>query len=439
MTDSFASSQDPRNAARVAALDRYDVLDTPPEEGFDRITRLVSEWLDVPIALVTLIDEKRQWFKACVGVDFLETDLERSFCVHNMEEHTLMVVEDATTDPRFADNPLVTGEPGIRFYAGAPLVSPDGYVLGSLCAVDTRPRVAAEMKLDVLHDLANLVVSELELRVKNEALKERNRQVRTLTRQLQAAGESDRSQLSHLLQEEVQQVLQAARMKLENASTQGAIAPAARDRLGDVSANLDDAIDVIQTLLARFAPPVGNQPLRDSLEWLALKMQDNHGLNVSILGRGVLPIHDEETKTLVYQLVRELLLRVVKSTDTAEARVHLVESAGHLRITVEDNGDGFDPLDDRDESTTLQRVRARVEDLGGCVQVRTHAGAGTCVKIEIPQPSSSESADLIMRPGLGFTVRAERRTDAQRSPHDSEEPTIGSSSPGSTVSGDGSR
>jgi signal transduction histidine kinase len=257
---------------------------------------------------------------------------------------------------------------------------------------------------------------------------------------LQAAGESDRSQLSHLLQEEVQQVLQAARMKLENVSTQESLAPAARDRLADVSTNLDDAIDVIQTLLARFAPPVGNQPLRDSLQWLALKMQDNHGLNVSILGRGILPIHDEETKTLVYQLVRELLLRVVKSTNTAEARVHLVESAGHLRITVEDDGDGFDPLDDRDESTTLQRVRARVEDRGGRVQVRTHVGAGTCVRIEIPQPSSSESPDLIMRPGLGFTVRAERRTDAQRSPYDSaEEPTIGSSSSGSTVSGDGSR
>lgn len=427
MANSSVVPNGSESPARIAALNRYDVLDTPPEEGFDRITRLVADWLDVPISLVTLIDEKRQWFKACVGVEFLETDLDRSFCVHNMEANELMVVEDATADPRFADNPLVTGEPGIRFYAGAPLVSPDGYVLGSLCAIDTRPRVAADMKLEVLQDLASLVVDELELRVKNEALRERNRQVRTLTRQLQRADESDRSQLSHLLQEEVQQVLQAARMKLENASRHESIAADARDRLADVGTNLDDAIDVIQTLLARFAPPVGNQPLRDSLQWLALKMQDDHGLSVSILGRGVHPIRDEGTKTLLYQLVRELLLRVVKYTNTEEARVHIVESAGRLRITVEDDGGGFDPLlDDEEGPTTLRKVRSQVEELGGRVQVRPHAGAGTCVMIEIPQPSSPEPTDFIVRPGLGFTVRTDKLRDGAETP-DAGAPTADAS------------
>jgi len=412
MAASPASANGFDSTARMAALDRYDVLDTPPEESFDRITRLVAEWLDVPIALVTLIDDKRQWFKACLGVDFLETDLEQSFCVHNMDEDVLMVVEDATADPWFADNPLVTGEPGIRFYAGAPLVSPDGYVLGSLCAIDTRPRVAADMKLEVLRDLASLVVDELELRVKNEALKERNRQVRTLTRQLQQADESDRSQLSHLLQEEVQQVLQAARMKLENASRHDSIAADARDRLADVSTNLDDAIDIIQTLLARFAPPVGNQPLRDSLQWLALKMRDDHGLSVSILGSGGHPIRDEQTKTVVYRLVRELLLHVVKNPNAEEAHVHIVESAGCLRITVDGDEGGFGALvDDEDGPTMLQQVRSRMEELGGRVQVRSHAGAGTCVMIEPPQCSPTEPVDLIVRPGLGVTERTDPLRD----------------------------
>lgn len=431
-----ASSENVHEPARIAALNRYSVLDTPPEEGFDRITRLVSEWLDVPISLVTLIDEGRQWFKSCVGLELMETDLEQSFCVHNMQEGVLMVIEDATLDPRFSDNPLVTGEPGIRFYAGAPLVSPDGHVLGSLCAIDTRPRVADEMNLEVLHDLASLVVDELELRVKNEALKERNEQVETLTRELQKADESDRSQLSHLLQEELQQVLQAARMKLENVLGHEALDGTVRDRLADVGTNLDDSIDVIQTLLARFAPPVGNQPLRDSLQWLALKMKDDHGLSVSLLGSGTLPMGDEMTKTLIYRLVRDLLTRIVKHANTTEARVHLVESAGHIRITVEDNCDGFDPLDEDGGQTRLRRVRRRVEELGGSVQVRTHPGTGTCVTVEIPQESATASSDAPLVPGLGFTVRADRMTNAAEG-DDADDSTGNPSSPDPTVCGDG--
>jgi signal transduction histidine kinase len=426
MSASPASASPAENAARLAALGRYDVLDTPPEEGFDRITRLVAEWLDVPIALVTLIGEGRQWFKSCVGVDFVETDLERSFCVHNMEPNALLVVEDATRDPRFSDNPLVSGEPGIRFYAGAPLVSPEGYVLGSLCAIDTHPRAAADMHLEVLHDLASLVVDALELRVKNEALRARNRQVRTLTRELQRADESDRSQLSHILQEELQQVLQAARMKLENVRGDAALAASAQDRLSDVAANLDDATDVVRTLLARFAPPVGNQPLRHSLEWLALKMGDDHGLNVSVLGCGGLWTGDESTKTLIYRLVRGLLLRVVRHADTDRARVHLVESTGHLRITVEDEGPGFDPLDEGNGAARFQRMRRQVEELGGHVQVRAHAGSGTCVTIEIPQTAASVSSDGPVRSGLGFTVRADRR------PENGEAPDAVSDSAGSS-------
>lgn len=151
-------------AQRLAALRRYQILDTPPEDAFDRITRLVSHLLDVPIALITLLDHERQWFKSCIGLDTRETSREVAFCAYNLHDEEIMVVEDATRDERFADNPLVTGDPGIRFYAGAPLVTPDGHVLGSVCALDTEPRSISEAEAERLRDLAAMVVDKLELR-----------------------------------------------------------------------------------------------------------------------------------------------------------------------------------------------------------------------------------------------------------------------------------
>jgi len=382
----FLSSSD---SDRLETLARYDVLDTPPEREFDRITRLVAQLLDVPIALVTLLDEDRQWFKSCVGLDRRETKREHAFCIHNLHDESVMVVEDATKDPRFAHNPLVTDSPGIRFYAGAPLVTPNGTILGSLCAIDTTPRTVEADALDVLRDLADIVVRELELRRTNAALEDRTRQIQTLTDELKSAEETDRSRLSQLLQEELQQVLQATRMQLENVCGDDAIPAERRRRLDPVKAGLADALDLTRTLSSRFAPPVGNQPLRDSLEWLALKMKEVHGLSVAVLGSGAVSGGSEDLKTLLYQLVRELLYRVVRYADSDEARVHLIESTRHLRITVEDDGHESTSAEAvQDEWGGLDEILDDIEELGGRIHVRSSAGVGTCVTIEVPQASA---------------------------------------------------
>ena len=125
---------------RLAALYDYDVLDTPAEACFDRITRLAANHFAVPIALISLVDPVRQWFKSRVGLDASETPREISFCGHAILNDDVMQVEDATLDPRFADNPLVTAAPHIRFYAGAPLIAPGGFRLGTLCIIDRRAR-----------------------------------------------------------------------------------------------------------------------------------------------------------------------------------------------------------------------------------------------------------------------------------------------------------
>lgn len=150
--------------ARIAALRQYDILDTPREAAFDRITSLVRTVLSVPIAVVTLVDTDRQWFKSCVGLDIDSTPREISFCTHTIQSRNPMNVPDARVDPRFAKNPLVLGPPHIGSYLGVPLATAEGYNLGSLCVIDTQPREFRPEQVDVLKSFAALVMDELELR-----------------------------------------------------------------------------------------------------------------------------------------------------------------------------------------------------------------------------------------------------------------------------------
>ncbi len=148
-------------AARLDTLRRLNVLDTPPEERFDRLTRLAKRLFDVPIALVSLVDADRQWFKSRQGLDVTETPRDLSFCGHAILGSEIMVVTDACCDERFANNPLVTGDPKIRFYAGFPLSAANGGKLGTLCLIDRAPRAMSEDDVRLLDDLATMVEEEL--------------------------------------------------------------------------------------------------------------------------------------------------------------------------------------------------------------------------------------------------------------------------------------
>lgn len=148
-------------AQRLAALRSLLILDTPSEERFDRFIAFARQEFQVPIALLSLVDESRQWFKARAGIDACETTRDISFCGHAVHARSTLVVEDTLDDSRFADNPLVTGDPKIRFYAGAPLVMPSGHALGTLCLIDTRPRQLDATDLAILHSLRDLAVADL--------------------------------------------------------------------------------------------------------------------------------------------------------------------------------------------------------------------------------------------------------------------------------------
>jgi phosphoribosyl 1,2-cyclic phosphodiesterase/DNA-binding response OmpR family regulator len=147
---------------RLTSLQALKILDTGQEDRFDRVTRLAAALFNVPVALVSLVDANRQWFKSRHGLDAAETSRDASFCAHVVYDRQPMIVPDTFQDPRFADNPLVLGEPRIRFYAGAPLILQNGRCVGSLCLIDTRPRFMGESDLARLHDLTELAIQELE-------------------------------------------------------------------------------------------------------------------------------------------------------------------------------------------------------------------------------------------------------------------------------------
>lgn len=188
-------------ARRLKVLWQYDVLDTIPEELFDDLTELAAGICGAPIALISLVDEDRQWFKSKVGVTINETSRDISFCAHAIKGQDLFIIPDATKDLRFANNPLVTSDPKIRFYAGAPLIAPDGEALGTLCVIDKVPRELSSEQQQALRVLARHVMTQLELRRHAKDLAEAHK-AREATKdeldKVQAENEKLKNQLKKL-------------------------------------------------------------------------------------------------------------------------------------------------------------------------------------------------------------------------------------------------
>ncbi len=151
-----------QEAARLEALRQYRILDTPAEQAYDDITAIAAFICNVPIALISLVDADRQWFKSKVGLDVSETSRDVSFCAHAILDNQVMIIDDAHQDKRFVDNPLVTCAPGIRFYAGVPLITPSEQSIGTLCVIDYQPRSLSDHQKQMLEALGRQVVIQLE-------------------------------------------------------------------------------------------------------------------------------------------------------------------------------------------------------------------------------------------------------------------------------------
>lgn len=200
--------------ARLAKLYEYRILDTLPESAYDDLALLAAHIGRTPIALISFIDRQRQWFKSAQGLEIHEIPREASFCAHAILQHGVTVVSDAWQDERFADNPLVVGEPKIRFYAGAPLITPNGEALGTVCVMDRQPRQMGEEEQKALAALARQVMAQLELRREirerqryQELLEEANARLKVLADHDELTGLYNRRVLMARLKEEFHRAL----------------------------------------------------------------------------------------------------------------------------------------------------------------------------------------------------------------------------------------
>ncbi len=371
--------------ARLAAVRRYQILDTPPDGAFDRVTRLAARLFNVPISIVSIVDEDRIFFKSRHGIDVEQVGRDPGLCASAILQHEPLIVPDASLDPHSLVNPLVAGNFGLRFYAGAPLRTLDGHNLGTLCVIDKQPRAVSDVDATTLKDLAAIVVHELEFRLATRAVIESEREKRALVaaRHGLEAAERERTRWARELHDETLQSLGALHMLLVSGS----------DNRDSLVATVKEAADFVldetvklRHLIAELRPAVLDQVgLSAALESLARKLNIIDGLEVELkfeVPQPALPL-GAEVESALYRAVQEALANVAKHSSARHVEVTIRPLEGRIEATVQDDGVGFEA-----GATTcgfgLLGLRERAMLAGGELEVRTPPGGGTLVRFVVP-------------------------------------------------------
>jgi signal transduction histidine kinase len=386
---------------RLAALRAYEVLDTPRETDFDDIAELAAQLCGTPIAAVSLVDSDRQWFKARVGLDVCETAREGSFCTYAMRSTDVLQIPDALADPRFATSPLVLGAPYVRFYAGAPLVSPDGHPLGSLCVIDREPRLLTPAQRQGLRTLARHVMGQLELRQYARSATAANDRLR--------AADRLKDEFIARVNHELRTPLTSINGYLE--ALEDGLPPAtAATFLDKIRRNSDRLTSLVDDML--LAAELGARSIR--LNRAATDLSDlvrevAAGNQVLAEAKGLRVVVEAGAPVCAYADVRRLrqaldrlLLNAVKFTPEGTITLRVRAVGGDAIVEVADTGVGFAPGEAAQmfrpfrrgaeaERTEVQGaglglsiVREIVEQHGGAVAVHSVPGEGTTVAVTLP-------------------------------------------------------
>ena len=354
----------PAEAARVSALRRYEVLDTPHESDFDEIVALAARLCGVPISVVNLIDTDRQWFKAEVGLGVRETPLDTSLCAHVILQDDFVEIADTLADGRMADNPLCTSDPGLRFYAGAVLKSVDGFPIGTLCVLDYEPRQLDELQREALRVLAAQVMTQLDLR----ALVAQERALRLeidhrVKNSLQSVGSfvalergaTSNPEAASVLESVAQQIHTVALLHHHICAGEGTDRIALDGYLDRVIELLDAATPPVIALGGSFAPASVNAKQASALAMIVNELAANAVKHAFGAGGG----------------------KVAFSGD--------LQPDGTYRLICSDNGQGStQPNPSRRAGLGLTIIRASVAQLGGTmVSERTSAGYRTEIEVRL--------------------------------------------------------
>ncbi len=402
--------------ARQSALDDYNILDTGPEEAFDDLTQIASRVCGTPIALVSLVDKERQWFKSKVGIEAAETPRRIAFCSHAiLEPNQILIVPDPHHDPRFVDNPLVTAEPKIRFYAGAPLVNPDGQALGTLCVIDREPRSLDAHQLETLRALARQVIGQMELRKKCMELRELAGGLEQNKRELERRN-AEINSFYHTLAHELKTPLAAAREFVAIVMDQiaGPVTADQREYLetartccDQIKSHIDDLLDMTRLETGKLALEQRHGSISQTIA-LALAATRSSAEQKEIVIReriaaNLPPVWADERR--IAQVLSNLLGNAIKFTPSGGEIVvsaRLAADGAFVRVDVFDNGVGieahhreriFDRLYQvRDDDATikgglgigLSLCREIVKLHGGAIMVDSEPGRGSTFSFTVP-------------------------------------------------------
>ena len=403
----------PQEAERLAALEAHDILDTLPEQGFDDLTRLASYICGTPIALVSLVDAERQWFKSRVGLEAAETHRDLAFCAHAILDEGLMVVPDAEQDERFHDNPLVTGEPHVRFYAGTPLKTAEGHSLGTLCVIDHVPRRLTPEQQEALGALGRQVEAQLRLRLRLREAERREAESRS-QRDTLARVQRQKDELLHVVMRDFQMPLSgiqsSASLVLSRALVPEEARGAAREiresaeGLKRMVANLLDASQEESPLVPRMSEFDVTALLAEVARDFTLRIQGSHrGFTQTVRLNEAMVRADRD---LLRRTLENLLDNSFRFTALGSGKVALEASQpepGLLELRVRDEGPGI-PAASRahvfepsvpDGAPTAARARAghgvglsfcrrAVQAHGGWIWVEDNPPRGTSFCLRLP-------------------------------------------------------
>jgi signal transduction histidine kinase len=392
---------------RLQALRDLEILDTLAEEAFDRFTRIAAGLLGAPIALVSLVDEARQWFKSHHGLDATETPRDMAFCAYAVLNDDLLVVDDATKDPRFADNPLVTGAPDIRFYAGAPLRTRDNFAIGTLCVIDKQPRHLEPGQAELLADLADAVVNQLYLHKTTADLNK--------AQQAQARLHKAKTEFVSTVSHELRTPLTSIKgsLGLVQSGVFGELPEAFKPMIDIAYNNSDRLVRLINDLLDIEKMEAGKMDFHlapvDLAALLRQSVAENAGYalthNVSFkLVEPLASVKVTGDKDRLLQVMANLLSNAAKfSPPQGVIEVGLTRQDGMIRISITDHGPGipenfqskiFQKFSQADSSDAghkggtglgLSICRAIVERHGGTIGFTTREGVGTSFHFGLPE------------------------------------------------------
>lgn len=379
---------------RLQDLASYSILDTIPERDYDYITAIASEICDTPIALISLIDDKRQWFKSHHGIDATETSKKIAFCAHaiNDPEH-VFIIEDARTDERFHDNPLVTNEPHVIFYAGVPLISEDGFPLGTLCAIDHSPKVLSQKQINLLSALATQVVNLLKLRKNKLLLQESVLKLKEKNKQLEQYAFI----AAHDLKSPLIGISGMIKIFVEEYSSK--INPEGQEMLSLIESSTDKLIRLIDGLLqySQSEDILKENKSIITLETFIIYISSlfSYENNLKISSKTTLDTVFAN-KTALDQILINLITNAIKYNDknTIEVEIGVSEKGDFYEFYVQDNGPGiakekqskifnlFETATKKDRfgrpgnGIGLAIVKKIIKKSGGFIRVKSELGNG---------------------------------------------------------------